>query len=185
MSTTIPYGEPDILHVGDSWQWKKSLSDYPASTWTLTYSLLSSTTKITLTGSASGTDHLIDISASTTAAYTAGWYDWVARVSDGTDSFTVGYGRIELLPDLEAASSYDNRSHARKVLDAIESVIEGRASQDADTITHNGRSLARTPIEDLLKLRSKYKSEVDAEDQAERIRSGLNSGRMVRVRLAS
>lgn len=184
MSTTIPYGEPDSIRAGDTLEWKRSLADYPATTWTLVYSLVNSGAKITITASASGTDHLIDESAATTAAYTAGWYDWTAHVTDGTDRYTVDHGRIEVQPDLSAATIYDNRSHARIMLDAIESLLEGKTTADAQSSTHNGRSLTSYTWAELRLLRDLYRAEANAEDQAERLRNGSRTGRFVQVRLS-
>ena len=184
MSTLVPYGEPDFLRSGDSLTWKRALSDYPATVWTLTYSFLSSAAKITITASASGTDHLVDVAPATSAAYTAGWYDWTAQVTDGTDRHTVDTGRMQVLPDLEAATTYDNRSHSRIMLDALKALYEGRATNDQLDIvnsSHNGRSLSRDPAA-LLALMNKYQAQVTAEDQAARIADGLGSGRFVQVR---
>jgi len=183
----IPYGEPDSIRAGDTLQWKRVLSDYPADVWTLTYSLLSSSGKIIITGSASGTDHLIDEDATTTADYTAGAYDWVAHVSDATDRFTLEYGTIEVLPDLSAASTYDNRTHAKTMLDAIEAALEGQATNsqlDQISFTHGPRALS-SDKSILIQLRSRYKSEVESEEQAENIRKGLGTGRTVHTRFAS
>ena len=38
MAASIPTTEPTSLRAGNTWQWRREdLSDYPASTWTLTY----------------------------------------------------------------------------------------------------------------------------------------------------
>lgn len=54
----------------------------------------------------------------------------------------------------------DLRGHAQRVLDAIEAVIEKRATKDQESYTIAGRSLSKTPISELLKLRDAYKEEV-------------------------
>jgi len=183
----IAYGEPESIRAGDTLQWKRSLSDYPPATWTLVYSLLSASTKVTITGAESGSDHLIDEDAATTAAYTAGNYDWTAHVTDGTDRHTIAHGTIEILPDLSAAATYDNRTHARIMLDAIEAVLESRATNDQIDIISTSigsRALGRDKSA-LMEAHSKYKALVKAEDQAEEIRNGSGTGRMVRVRFVA
>jgi len=73
-------------------------------------------------------------------------------------------------------------THARRVLTAIEAVIEGRASKDQEEYTIGTRSLKRTPIKDLLVLRDAYKAEVAHEDAQYRLAQGLPNPRKVRVR---
>lgn len=178
----IPTTEPLQLRAGDTWQWTRSLADYPASDgWSLAYVLINATAKISILASASGDDHAVTVAAATTAGYTAGAYDWVARASKSGQVFTVGSGRIAILPSL-AASTADLRTHARKVLEAIEAVLEGRASQDVLEYQIAGRSLKRIPVADLLMLRDRYRAEVAREDAANRVALGLPDRRRVFVR---
>ena len=75
-------------------------------------------------------------------------------------------------------------SHAQTVLDAIEAVIENRASLDQQSYTIAGRRLDRMPIADLLMLRDRYKAEVFKEEVEARIAAGLGgSKRNIKVRL--
>lgn len=57
------------------------------------------------------------------------------------------------------------RGHAEKLLDAIEAVLEKRASSDQASYSIAGRSITKIPIAELLQLRDKYKTEV-AENKA-------------------
>jgi len=174
--------EPLQVRVGDSWKWTRSFPDYPAGDgWALSYVLINASSKISISSSASGDDHSISVAPATTAAYAAGAYDWVARVTDGVDVYSVGSGRITVLPSLSAATA-DLRSHSRKTLDAIEAVIEGRASQDVLEYSIAGRSLKRIPLTELLVLRDRYRAEVAREDAASRIAQGLPDSRRVFVR---
>jgi hypothetical protein len=67
-------------------------------------------------------------------------------------------------------------------LDAIEATIEGRASKDQESYSIQGRSLARTPIADLILLRGKYKAEYVQMQRAEKLRNGLGHGGNIKVR---
>ena len=58
--------EPEKLTSGVTWKWKKTLSDYPASEWTLTYYLRKDG------ATADGNTHLVTVAASTTSGYAAG-----------------------------------------------------------------------------------------------------------------
>lgn len=186
MSTSIPTTEPTAARAGDTWRWSRSLSDYPADIWTLTYTLFNAASKISITASADGADHLVDVAPATTADYPAGAYDWVSHVSDGTDRFQVGAGSMSVLPDLSAVSSYDGRSHARKMLDAIDALLEGRATSgqiDLVTASSEHESITKRP-DLLLKMRQHYAAAVANEEQAAAIARGDNLGRIVQVRFA-
>lgn len=183
MTAAIPTREPAELVAGDTWSWTRSLSDYPAGTWTLTYYLRGQAGEISFSASASGTDHLVSVAKATTAGYKAGFYQWEAAVTDGTTRTTVARGTLTVKPDpANTGAGLDARSHARKVLEAIEAVIEGRATKDQQEYSIGGRMLKRTALADLQKLRANYRAEVFAETQGEAAAKGLGTSRVV-VRL--
>jgi hypothetical protein len=112
----------------------------------------------------------------TTAAYKAGLYRWTAVVDDGTERVTLASGLVNVLPDpAKTGAGFDPRSHARKTLEAIEAVIEGRATKDQEEYTIGNRSLKRTPTKELLEFRDKYRADVARED----IAAGRQSGKLV------
>jgi len=177
-----PTIEPSSVNAGDTWRWTRSLADYPASAgWALSYTLINASAKITVNASASGDDHAVTVAAATTAGYAAGTYDWRARVSKAGEVYTVGEGRLTVRNAFSAAT-FDARTHARKTLDAIEAVIEGRASSAVAEYTIAGRSLKHIPVADLLALRDKYRAEVLREDAAAAVAAGLPDRRRVFVR---
>lgn len=182
MAQSIPTTEPTSARAGDTWRWTRALSSYPADAgWTLTYVLWSASEAINITASADGSDHLIDISPVVTAAYTAGRYDWAARVSDGSDIYTVGTGIIQILPALGAAM--DTRSHARRMLDAINAMLEERATDgDVDVVrTAIGGRSTDYDLPTLIKLRQQYAALVASEDAAAAAARGEHPG-MVQMR---
>jgi len=69
------------------------------------------------------------------------------------------------------------------VLDAIEAVIENRATLDQESYQIGGRSLKRMPIADLMRLRQLYRAEVAGEEAAAKLAAGLGTARKVQVRL--
>ncbi len=180
----IPTREPAKLVAGDTWRWKRTglESDYPASVWALKYVLLNSAGKIEITAEADGDSFLVNEAAANTANHVAGIYAWEAFVTDGTDRFRVGGGTVEILANFLVAASKDMRSHARRVLDSIEAVLERRATKDQQSYEIDGRRLDRTPIADLLNLRDYYRREAASELAAERLASGMKSGRTILVR---
>ena len=184
MPNSIPTKEPENFRAGDTVKWKKSLDSYKASDgWTLSYSFRGTAGTIDITSTADSDDHLVSLSPTTTAAYSAGLYDVVGMVSKGSDRHTIYSSRIEVLVDLSAAgSSYDGRSHVKKVLDSIEATLESRASKEILESMIEGVQIKRIPHESLLKLRQKYLQYYQQEQSAERIKLGQGNGRRILAR---
>ena len=184
-SANYPTNEPDVLTAGDFWAWKRQdLNDYPAASYALTYTMQlegTGATKISLTATESGNDYIIEVSGSVTNNYTAGDYVWSAYITDSSDSTK----RIEVdtallkveLNKAKSSNEADPRSHAKKVLDAIEAIIEGRASTDQQSYSLAGRSITKLSIDDLFKLRDRYKVLVMEEKRRDRIKNGKKTGR--------
>lgn len=172
---------PDKIGAGLTFDKLVTQTAYPAPVWVLS-AALRGPGAMNLTASAEGTQHRLTVSAATTANWVPGLYSYSVRVTDGTDVFEIEAGQLEITPDLtSAAEGHDGRTHAQRTLEAIEAVIEKRASLDQERYRINNRELYRTPIADLLKLRDLYRAEVRREQAAAR---GQNPfGATVRVRL--
>lgn len=173
--------EPDVIVAGDTAKWLRSLDDYPASaSWVLTYTLVSAAQRYTFSASASGDQHLVTVAATTTATWAAGTYTWRAQVAKAGEVYTVGTGSLTVKPSFSAAT--DARSHARRTLEAIEAVIEGRATSEVSYYMIGGRQLRYIEPAQLLALRDRYRAEVAREDAAQRAAAGLPDKRRVFVR---
>ena len=85
---------------------------------------------------------------------------------------------MNVLADLESASTHDGRTHVKKVLDAIEAVLENRASKEVLDSDIEGVQLRRIPHAELLEMREKYLSYYRQELAAESIKAGRQTGRM-------
>ena len=179
MGFTAPDQVPDQLPAGDTWQWTRSLSDYPAGTWTLAYRFANEVDAFTVTATASGTDHAISVAASTTAGYKPGRYSWRAMVTSGAERHSIESGVLEILPDPGATGYRSVRTHARRVMEALEATIEGRATTDQLAMSIAGRSISRMSLTELRENWEKYATMVKAEERAE----AINSGRSPRNRL--
>ncbi len=182
MAATTPTTEPAVILAGDTAKWVISLPDYPASEgWSLSYTLINSAAKISISSSAAGDDHLVNTAAATTAAYAAGSYTWRSQVSKAGEVYTVASGTLQVQGSFGAAT-LDARSHARKALDAVEAYLENPGNLTAAMYEIAGRKLQRLSIPDLLTLRSRYQMEVAREDAAARVGRGLPDKRRVMVR---
>ncbi len=187
-SANYPTREPSVLVAGDRWAWKRTDlgSDYPPASYALRYSARiegETAAEIEIDASESGDDYIVEVPAATTAGYTPGVYHWQAYIVRSADSerVTVSRGTFEVRTNRDATGD-DPRSHAKKVLDAIEAVIEQRASVDQMAYSINGRTLSRTPIADLLVLRDRYREEVRAQNAAEGLAKGLGNPKHIGIR---
>ena len=175
--------EPEKLTAGVTWKWKKTLSDYPASEWALTYYLRKDgATATSFSATADGDTHLVTIAAATTAAYASGIYDFVGWVIKGTEKYEVFNSMIEVLPNPTNTSAYDPRSHARRVMELLEAAMEGRVPNGMESYSIGGRSINKIPLSQLRELWEKYKQDVVMEEQAERLVNGRRSGKNIGVR---
>jgi len=183
------------VHVaGDTLDFEVSVPDYPATDgWTLKYYLtprfaapVQATIEITASGNADGT-YQVQAGPATTSGWAVGAYGWSRLVEKAgarqtlTGSADQGEVQVRQNP-ATAAQGFDSRSHARRTLEAIEAVIEGRATRDQEEYTIGTRSLKRTPVAELLVLRDRYRREAASEDAAAQMSGGASNPRLVGVR---
>ena len=160
---------PSILVAGDTLAWTDSLADYPATTWTLKYSLWKyGKAVVSIVATASGSDHAIAVTAATSKAYTPGEWQWTAYVEKGSggtlERNTIATGRVTIKPDVSSASSSaDLRTHAEIMLTAIEATLQGRATHADLSLAINGKTIQYMKPEELEKWRNVYRREVGKE----------------------
>lgn len=186
----------DELIAGDTLDFIDSVPDYPpADGWTLKYRLIPRFTSpaqapIDIIATTSGSDYRVQAAAAVTLAWKAGFYTWSRWVEKaGPIRQSLGSGQLKVIEDPAAAvAGYDGRSHERKVLEAIEAVIENRASQTQREMveyTIGTRSQKLDAAESkaaLLELHSKYKWLVANEEARAQIAAGQPNPRMVGIR---
>ena len=172
---------PDEITAGLTFSHLVTLTAYPAPDWSLAV-YLRGPQAINLTATAEGSQHRFLVGADVTATWQAGAYWYTMRATRGSDVVEVETGELQVLPDLAAVTgAYDGRSQNEIALAAIDAVLAKRATLDQERYRINNRELYRTPIADLLKLRSYYAEQVKREKAAA---CGQNPfGATVRVRL--
>lgn len=169
--------EPTTITAGLSYAWSKSFSDYPAgSGWTLAYSIVNNKDQFDVSSSANGDDFDVAIPTSESADYVPGLYRLIGYVDDGTDRKQVYCGDLIIQPDFTEVA--DMRSYAERVLGAIESVIEGSATKDQQSVMVDGQTLIRRTPTDLIMLRDRFRREVESERRAANMANGETVGRV-------
>ncbi len=175
--------EPSVLQAGDSVSWTRDLPAYPpADGWVLKYRILWRTPpSAAITATASGSAHLVEIPATTTASWQAGEATLVAWVERGTERVTLEQQRITVLADLTSATSLDGRSVARRALDDAQAALlafsaPGRAGVLEYEIA--GRRMKFRELQELQELIAHWRREVAREDQALALAQGVVPGRI-------
>jgi hypothetical protein len=177
----IPDIEPTSFIAGDTVKWTRDLSaDYPVGTWTLTYYFRGQVAK-TVVCTTSGSLHLATILAADSASYPPGDYFVYARVSDGTNVYSIWSGTITVKENPAIGTSpQDRRSHVKKMLDAIEAMMEGNASREEAGYEIAAPGMTSRRIQfctkaDLIAFHSHYKQLYQQELNAARIAQGGKS----------
>lgn len=116
----------------------------------------------------SGSPWLVTLTSTASAALNPGQFGWAIRaIKDGIRD-TPLLGKIVVLAD-PAATNADQRSQAQRVLDAIDAVIENRASATDLKVTFaDGRSIERLSHSELLAMRKDYAARVARENASSR-----------------
>lgn len=157
------------MQAGDTWQWTTQFPEYPASEGgTLTYAFAGpacfsiSGTEVVVSGLA----YAVTVPAATSAALTAGRYDWTAYITLATVRRAARTGILVVTPNLATATG-DNRAHSEKMLALIEAelvtrVTGGSAGGGAaiESYQIGGWSISKVPTAELYLLRNKYRWEV-------------------------
>ena len=184
--TSIPEKEPVKIYKGETVVWnRKDLTDYPVGSYAMSW-----TARLESNGgtafSATVTEvedyYKFTLDNSNTGGYTTGDYFWVLKVTQSSDSeeLIIDSGKITV-KDNYFGSTGDTRSHAKIMLDKIESILEGRADADVSSYSIQGRSLSKISINELLQWRDYYKAEYQKEIAKFRRDNNEGSGRVIKV----
>lgn len=157
--------EPKKINAGDSASWEIDQGDYTAvDGWAVGYSVVNSAQQYTVDGAAvveSGSNYKVTIAAAVSAGWTVGDYRLIGYATKTGERVVFYDQAFRVDPDFTAAG--DRRSKAQRMLDAVEAMIEGKANTDQQSMSINGRSLARYSWADLMPIRSQLKREVARE----------------------
>lgn len=161
----IPNHTPATLEAGVSVEWTRSLDDYPASSgWVLSYVFVKQGTQLTIEAAAEGDTHRVSVSATDSRAWDPGTYDYKAYIALDPQRHCIESGQIEIWPDFAQQSvGMDGRSHAARMLAAIEAVLEKKATKDQLSYSIGGRSITRLAPQELIDWRAYYKRELGRE----------------------
>jgi hypothetical protein len=164
--------KPSRLRAGDSVAWVESLPGFsPADGWTLAYSISNPTKALQVQATPLGGDFQVSISSAVSATLTPGSYTLIGYVSKAGQRHSLTETLLTVIPDVTAA--VDRRSQAERTLEAINALLEGKASDDQQMIQYAGRTLSRYTFAELTAFASKLSRTVARERARKRGEKGF------------
>ena len=186
--TEIPEKEPVNFHKGETVVWKRTDlgTDYPVGSYAMSWTArLESNGGTSFSATVTEVDdyYKFTLDNSDTGGFTIGDYVWVLKVTQSSDSEEriIDTGMLSV-KDNYFGSTGDTRSHAKIMVDKLESLIEGKADSDVSSYAIAGRSLNKLTPEELIRWRDYYKAEYNREVAEFRIGNSEGSGNMIKVR---
>ena len=188
---TPPETEPLKFHAGETVKWKRTdLSDFPAPTYTLYYTLVKDGTRIVFNSIQDGStaNHSVTLAHGTTSAYVVGVYSWSVEARSASEVYIVDEGTMEILTDYaEQSSGSDQRSVAKKMVDGYEALFANQiTNKTLEQLSYSiaGRSISKLSADQIrveyLRWKRIYESELDNE----RINNGLGTRKRILTRFS-
>ena len=191
MAADIPTIEPTRFRSGETVKWTKALADYSyADGWRLTYYLRGGQGALDIAASADsdGIGFSATISAAHTGQLPAGLYWMEGRVAYNGEAYVVvpSY-QVTVDPDFsntaQVQAGYDGRSHARKMLDALQSAQLSAGGQRIVSYTIFGqRTVTNYSQEQWQKEYAFWESKVRDEEKQAKADRGERTGIYMRFR---
>ena len=104
------------------------------------------------------------LSSAATTQMAAGSFTYAIQGSLGGERTTIENGFVRILAD--PVGNADKRSPSRRCLDAIDAMLEGRASEAEKRFRfEDGREVEYIPLDELLRLRKFYARAVEIEER--------------------
>lgn len=177
--------EPDHIVAGDTVAWLRELPEYPASDgWSLEYYFRGQAGSFQVTATAEGDAHRVEVAPGTSAGWAPGTYVWQAFATKTGARHRVDSGELVVEIDFtQVSGAYDPRSHAEKMVEAIEALMERRATTDQQSYKlPDGRELQRLGLADLNAWHKRYRQIVANEKRSKRLKDGGQLTGMIQVR---
>lgn len=178
------------LVAGETLNYTVTAADYPASDgWAATLYLnpRGHGSNVSATATASGDDHVLQITSTNTAALRAGAYGYEIWASKGAERYRIEAGQVDVLPSLlTAAPGRDHRSDAQKALDQLRAAWLAFTASGNLTIGDymiNGRRVVYRTVAELRAAINAAERDVLAEKQAADIAAGLGGRQRFVVRM--
>ena len=174
----------DTLVAGETLNFLAITTDYPASAgWVVTLYLnpRAGGTPTSVTGTASGDDHLLQVSAATTAGWAPGAWAWETWAAKGSERYRLEAGQLQVQAGLiGAAAGLDTRSQAQRALDDAEAAL---AAWTPTTKRYriNGREMEFNAPADIIAVINHWRTAVKREQAEQAMAAGRRNPRKLQV----
>jgi hypothetical protein len=172
--------------VGETLNYRAIAADYPASAgWVVTLYLnpRAGGTATSVVGTADGADHLLQVTALTTAGWAAGAWAWETWAALGGERYRLEHGQLDVVAGLiGAAAGTDTRSQAQRALDDANTAL---AAWTPTTKRYriNGREMEFNSSAEIITIISHWTAAVKREEAAAAMAAGRPNPRKLQVRL--
>lgn len=182
MAAPVATKEPLEIFAGDSLSWSKTLSDFPATEWTLTYRILAQqgAAAQTLTATADGSDFLITVDAENTADWVPATYQLIGFVESSSERVQIYSGKLTVKPDPATVTALDSSTYLEKILAKLEAVILKGVIRAPIRYSYGGVSTEILSLKDALDARDRIKAQIE---HAVMVASGTQRRILTRFRM--
>ncbi len=190
-ATAIPERrEPIQITCGDSVNFQRNFQKYPAPVWVVKYEIRGGGVPIEMISVQSangGVEQLVFVDGSVTEGWPPGDYEMAGYAYDTTnvgERYQVYLGSIQILPDLATApGDQSTKTFAQQMVEKLELVMLGRASNDILDSEINGTMIRRIPVRDLKELYFSFRHQRQGEIAKQRAQNKQPTGRNIQSRL--
>lgn len=146
MST--PTQMPTAFTAGETLNYTRTASEYPAPDWAIAVRLVG-LEEVDADVAASGTAHVVTITAENTASLMPGVYRWVERATRAADNFVkdIGRGLITVRENPEIAASGNQQIALQRQITVLRAHLEGRLPTGMQSYVVAGRQVVKIDIE--------------------------------------
>ena len=178
--------EPQAIAAGDAATWERQFSNYSAASWTLHYVLRSGSNLYKFDATNDGGNFKVQLNSNVTANWAPALYAVGCYVTDANSNqveVAPMFPTMGVTPNLAInPPGVDPVSFAAKMLALIQDTIASLTGRTVASASVNGQMYSLANINDLFKLRERWKSEVRREEAQARLNAGLGAGNKIGVR---
>ena len=184
MPTIIKDSIPDEITAGDAVAWRFYSVYFPADDgWAVSYALVNAAGQLTIDAGADGQSHLVDLAAADTLAWPPGEYRWQSYAAKGAERYTLDDGAITIKANFAAQTTgYDARPHNYIVRDALQAVIENRATEAQSSMSIAGRTISEMSHNELIEALKEVERRIMIYERKQRRKRGQPSGSTIKAR---
>ena len=170
-------GIPMQFEAGDTVIFTESFADYAVGTYVATLVLNNRVAAATtITATTSGVLFLFTLSATVTAAITAGAYTYAIYATSGATRYTAKQGTINVLANLSATAT---PSFAQAQVTRLQTILAEFSATTKQSVSFNGQSFSRAAIKDYQEQLSFWQATVIRETAADNAARGSTTSNRI------